>query len=171
MITAAKLLQLITIAAQLSGYPQPAPSVALPEVHEIGSKEIAFLSGQSHVVGLYIPVEHTIYIDVEWLMGSINLADGSYHYTEESYLVHELTHWLQDINGKFQGTDCPNPLHREQQAYSVQNMYEHKYEADRNPDPEGEHEVPPDTPCSQIRTAKPPHTRERPRHTRERTHR
>lgn len=161
MITPAQLAKLIAIAVHLSGYPQP-PAGALPEVHEIGTDQMTQMSGPYNV-GLYIPKEHKIYIDVEWLLGSVNLADGSYHYTENSYMIHELVHWLQDLNGKYQGGECPNPLLRESQAYAVQNMYEKLYETSLETD--GAHEVPSDTAClTQPLIVRPPHHgRERPR--------
>lgn len=40
-----------------------------------------------------------------------------------SLIVHELTHYLQDISGRFSAEDCNDHLAREREAYSIQRQY------------------------------------------------
>ena len=40
-----------------------------------------------------------------------------------SLYVHEFTHYLQDLSGKYDNHDCKDHLNREREAYSVQRQY------------------------------------------------
>lgn len=147
MVSPAELARLIVIAAQLSGY--PAPAAPAPPVHEVASAEICLRYGvaKCDVVGLFKLTKPNgeIWIDTEWLHGRINMdPDKGFQYTEESYLVHELVHWLQYKNGAHQGDGCIDHVVREKEAYAVQNAYELTYEYTHKPAGErGNHEAPP----------------------------
>ena len=40
-----------------------------------------------------------------------------------SLIVHEMTHYLQDLSGKYEDRSCDNHVYREREAYSVQRQY------------------------------------------------
>jgi hypothetical protein len=40
-----------------------------------------------------------------------------------SLIVHEMTHYLQDLSGKYYGKTCDDHVYREREAYSVQRTY------------------------------------------------
>lgn len=148
MPTPAQLAKLIAIAAHLSGYPVPvAPP---PPIHEVDSATICAEYGSEagcDVVGLFKPVlpNGEIWIDVEWVNSPTNMQpDKGFQYTEDSYLIHELTHWLQFKAGAHRGSECIDHLLREKEAYAVQNAYELTYEYQHKPAGErGNHEAPP----------------------------
>lgn len=148
------------------------PAQPVPPIHEVTSAEICDKYNGSpekcDVAGLYKYTASTngeIWIDTEWLNGPINAdPERGYQYTESSFLIHELTHWLQHSNNAHQENTCGDHVLREREAYAVQNAYELKYEADHRPLGErGNHDPPPD--CGQaviIITFHPAkHTRER----------
>lgn len=41
----------------------------------------------------------------------------------DSLIVHELTHYLQDLSNKFDNTNCQDHLLREREAYGIQRQY------------------------------------------------
>lgn len=120
------VIKLMAIAAQLSGYPLP-PTSPPPQVVEFNIMEIAEWAcpeikdpRQCPIYGRYWDTD-VIVVDAE----ASNLTPGGP--SEDSVVIHEMVHWLQDHNG-VRGFDCPLILRREQEAYAVQNLYVQKYE-------------------------------------------
>lgn len=104
---------LLSWAAHLSGYPMPAD---LPEIrfeqHEF-FVENACYGIECNVVGWYND-NGIVYIDEEHDTGT-----GF----DDSLVVHEFVHWLQDKSGEFDKDSCVDFVAREHEAYAVQNDY------------------------------------------------
>lgn len=64
-------------------------------------------------VGIYIRGKFTIYIDITKTTGE----------KKNSFIVHELTHFLQDTNHKYEGSSCTAARAREDEAYRIENEY------------------------------------------------
>lgn len=52
-----------------------------------------------------------------------NRIKGNVDAETRSLVVHELTHYLQDISGKYGDMSCENHVYREREAYSIQRTY------------------------------------------------
>lgn len=66
-----------------------------------------------NIVGMYLIGKYEIYIDITSEAGE----------EKNAFLVHELTHFLQDVNNSYPGTSCNAALLRESEAYRVENDY------------------------------------------------
>lgn len=128
------VLSLLRIAADLSGY--AIPNHAPPIVEETTTVEMQSLTCPHRadcdsIVGLYRDGD-MIWVDAEWINGPESKA------SENSYIVHELTHWLQNQHAWGGSSNCLHVQARETQAYHVQNkyiiIYDHKPAVFGNPD-------------------------------------
>lgn len=129
IISPAHILILLQAAASLSQY--SIPTNPPPQVIEVTTAEMDEVTCRNHkpsdgeackgAVGYYHDGDNTIYIDVEWLRS--DKAESS----EDSTIVHELTHWLQ-FEHSFGGEYCPRVAAREQESYRVENNYIVEYE-------------------------------------------
>jgi hypothetical protein len=111
----AQLLPAIMSALyELSKYPK---ADVLPEIHKVSQERLQALActGRCGVLGTYRPGEG-IYLD-ERLKPETNL----FH---RSVLLHELVHYLQDLNNELGDMrPCERWYHREQEAYAIQKTY------------------------------------------------
>ena len=105
---------LLSWAAHLSHYPMPdeMPQVEF-EPHAFFVQRVC-AGRECNAVGWYND-EHIIYIDEKY-----RLDDDSF---ATSLVVHELTHYLQHLSGRFDSHSCADSLQREREAYEVQNDY------------------------------------------------
>ena len=113
------ILSLLLFASQETGY--PIPTDIQPQIiyasHSYVVRE--FCGGVDNpfqpcnIVGMYLMGEHKIYIDITVVQGE----------TKNSFIVHELTHFLQDVNHSHEGTSCSQARLREDEAYRVENVY------------------------------------------------
>src|SRR5262249_11909043 len=105
---------LLSWAVHLSNYPMPS---TLPELrfepHAFFVQRVC-AGKECNAVGWYND-EAIIYIDE-----SYRNADNSF---ATSLIVHELTHYLQHLSGRFDSHSCADSLRREREAYGVQNNY------------------------------------------------
>ena len=114
-MTDAQLLPaLLSALDQLSKYPRPS---TLPELHRLPSSELQKLicGGPCAALAVYRPGEG-IFLD-EKLKPEIRLFD-------RSVLLHELVHYLQDLNNQHADMKpCSRWYHREQEAYAIQKNF------------------------------------------------
>lgn len=119
------VLNLAIVAARLSGYSLPdLHESPLPAVMEVSSAQMyRILCGDAtnpekcdDIVGHYNDGDDVIVVDSQWA------GHNREGISEESVLVHELTHWLQAQHG-YGGTLCPHVQAREVEAYRIQNRY------------------------------------------------
>ena len=114
-MTDAQLLPaLLSALDQLSKYPRPS---ALPPLHRIPHAELEQMvcGGPCAALAIYRPGEG-IYLD-EKLRPETNL----FH---RSVLLHELVHYLQDINNeRADMKPCSRWYYREQEAYAIQKNF------------------------------------------------
>jgi hypothetical protein len=105
---------LLSWAAHLSHYPMPEemPQIVF-EPHAFFVERVC-AGKECNAVGWYND-EHIIYIDEKY-----RLDDDSF---ATSLVVHELTHYLQHLSGRFDSPFCADSLQREREAYEVQNDY------------------------------------------------
>jgi hypothetical protein len=105
---------LLSWAVYFSDYPMPpaAPEVRF-EPHAFFVQHVC-AGKECNAVGWYND-DLVIYIDE-----SYRNADGSF---ATSLIVHELTHYLQHLSGRFDSHSCADSLRREREAYGVQNNY------------------------------------------------
>ena len=105
---------LLSWAVYFSDYPMPP---AVPEVrfepHSFFVQRVC-AGRECNAVGWYND-DLVIYIDE-----SYRNVDGSF---ATSLIVHELTHYLQHLSGRFDSHSCADSLRREREAYGVQNNY------------------------------------------------
>lgn len=129
IVDPAYVLKLLQIASILSGY--SVPSTPPPQVIEVTSEEMHNLACPKpssaedcdSYAGLYLDGD-TIWIDAEWANSKASQAQFT---SEASYIVHELTHFLQNAHS-WGGYGCPHIAAREFEAYRVQLKYIHQYE-------------------------------------------
>jgi hypothetical protein len=105
---------LLDTISRMSNYQKPD---TMPRVSKIARAEIerTICSGPCPVKAWHMP-EGGIFLD-----GSLTPETDLVH---RSILLHELVHYLQEINGEGASMDeCNRWLHREQEAYRLQNQY------------------------------------------------
>ena len=114
-MTDAQLLPaLLSALDQLSKYPRPS---TLPKLHRLPSSELQKLvcGEPCAALAIYRPGEG-IFLD-EKLKPEIRLFD-------RSVLLHELVHYLQDLNNQHSDMKpCSRWYHREQEAYAIQKNF------------------------------------------------
>ena len=114
-MTDAQLLPaLLSALDQLSKYPRPSTR---PERHRLPSSELQKLicGGPCAALAVYRPGEG-IFLD-DKLKPEIRLFD-------RSVLLHELVHYLQDLNNQHADMKpCSRWYHREQEAYAIQKNF------------------------------------------------
>ncbi|MGH7745076.1 MAG: hypothetical protein ACREQ5_09790 [Candidatus Dormibacteria bacterium] len=129
----AQVLQLALIASYLSGYSMPALD-QLPEIQLMTSRGFHEQECNGNmdpkpsdpcmeVVGRYTD-NGTIWVDAE----AINGTENKRHHSMNSFIVHELTHWLQFEHAWGGMSPCSHLAAREAEAYRVQNLYIAKYD-------------------------------------------
>ena len=105
---------LMSWAVYFSDYPMPAqPPTVQFAPHEFFVENVC-AGKECNAVGWYND-ENIIYIDEKY-----RNADGSF---ATSLIVHELTHYLQHLSGRYDSFSCKDSLVREREAYGVQNEY------------------------------------------------
>jgi hypothetical protein len=105
---------LLAVVTRFSTYQTPPTTPAVVRVAR-ADIERTICQGPCPVKAWYLPNEG-IFLDAD-LMPETNLID-------RSILLHELVHFLQDINGEGEGMDpCERWLNREREAYALQNRY------------------------------------------------
>jgi hypothetical protein len=105
---------LLDTIVRLSSYAKPADR---PAVHKVSRAEIesTICRGPCAVKAWHMPGEG-IFLD-DSLTPESDLVD-------RSILLHELVHFLQELNGEGTPADeCARWLHREREAYELQNQY------------------------------------------------
>lgn len=105
---------LLGTIAKLSSYMKPS---ARPQIHKVSRAQIehTVCRGPCPVKAWHVPGEG-IFLD-EALTPETNLVD-------RSVLLHELIHFLQEVDGASTSTDnCDGWLQREREAYELQNRY------------------------------------------------
>ncbi len=113
-------MSLLLFASQQTGY--PIPEDIQPQV--IYASHSYFVSRWCDgvdtailpctFVGMYLlNGNHELYIDITKLQGE----------EKNAFLVHELVHFLQDVNHVHEGTNCGEARIREDEAYRVENFY------------------------------------------------
>lgn len=110
------LAALLSWAVTLSGYPDPgAPPLVVRAPHAFFVEE-ACLGQECPASGWYND-QHMVFIDeaLDW--------DDTY---TKGLIVHEMTHYLQHLNG-FGGHGCKRALLREREAYYVQDQFLEKH--------------------------------------------
>ncbi|NIN35250.1 MAG: hypothetical protein GWO08_12655 [Gammaproteobacteria bacterium] len=109
---------LLSWTVHLSGYPHPGDP---PEIqyrpHEFFVEHACLGNKNCRVAGWYND-EGVIYIDER-------LREQRDAYTRSLY-VHEITHYLQDLNNKYNKKECTDHQKREREAYSIQRQYLNK---------------------------------------------
>lgn len=114
-MTEAQLLPaLLSALDQLSKYPRPS---ALPSLHRLPQADLQKLvcGGPCSALAIYRPGEG-IYLD-DSLKPETSLFD-------RSVLLHELVHYLQDLNNEHADMrPCSRWYYREQEAYAIQKRF------------------------------------------------
>ena len=109
---------LLSWTVHLSGYPHPGDP---PEIQyrppEFFVEHACLGNTNCRVAGWY-DNEGVIYIDER-------IREQTDAYTRSLY-VHEITHYLQDLNNKYNKKDCTDHQKREREAYSIQRRYLNK---------------------------------------------
>lgn len=115
------LEDLVGWAARLSGRPLPPPEQARPVIVQLDADDLARrVCGERAdacrgLVGVYGTHDRTIV-----LRADLDLRDP----TDQSFLVHELVHWLQHLaEGDDIDAGCRRVMAHEAEAYQVQNHY------------------------------------------------
>jgi hypothetical protein len=105
---------LMSWAVYFSDYPMPEemPQVEF-EPHGFFVDKVC-AGKECNAVGWYND-ESIIYIDEKYRDSDASFAT--------SLVVHELTHYLQHLSGRFDSFSCRDSLAREREAYGVQNNY------------------------------------------------
>jgi len=109
---------LLSWTVSLSGYPHPGTPPDVQYRPHSFFVEHACLGNEKCRVGGWYDDDGVVYIDE-------NLR-GQHDAMTRSLYVHEFTHYLQDLSGKFNKRNCDEHQKRERQAYSVQRQYLNK---------------------------------------------
>jgi hypothetical protein len=110
--------KLLVTAALLGGYPQNAPA---PPVHVVDRALLMkhFCGSPCTIKGAYLHGQGVL------IAASLDI-DGNP--MDRSVLLHELVHYLQDINGRFRDDGpCDRWKEREIEAYTLQDSYLARY--------------------------------------------
>lgn len=111
-------ITLMVWASALSGYPLPSSPPPILVVHHAWfvhnvCQGVDTVDYPCEIVGLYMPTLKTIYLDIS--------LEGD---DRDSYLLHELTHYMQDLNGRYpKQPSCADKIEAEREAYAIQNRY------------------------------------------------
>jgi len=106
---------LLSWTVYLSGYPLPETLPVLEyQPHGFFVEHACLGNENCRAVGWYDD-NGTIFLDER--------VKGQEDAMTRSLIVHELTHYLQDLSGKFDSESCEDHLVREREAYSIQRQY------------------------------------------------
>lgn len=109
---------LLSWTVSLTNYPHPdKPPVIEYRPHSFFVEHACGGNEKCRVGGWY-DNKGIVYID-ERVMGQEDPVTRSLY-------VHEFTHYLQDLSGKFDNSNCEDQQKREREAYSVQRRYINK---------------------------------------------
>jgi hypothetical protein len=115
MNTAELISILLSWAASLSGYPYPDTRPAIEyRAHDFFAQHACAAEASCRAAAWYDD-DGTIYLDRQLA----DLEDP----VIRSVVVHELVHYLQDLNGAFAAGTCDDSVRREREAYAVQRTY------------------------------------------------
>lgn len=114
MVLESLLPILLSWAVHFSHYPMPAQLPAVSFVPHAFFVERVCGGRECNAVGWYND-ERVLYLDEKY-----RDADDSF---ATSLVVHELTHYLQHLSGRYDSHSCTDSLFREREAYAVQNEY------------------------------------------------
>jgi len=107
-------LTLLLFAAQVGEFQNPG---VCPKVHRVSQQVLqaqACAGAACPVQAFYAYAEQHIFLDE-----SLDLDD----IPGRGIFLHELVHYLQDLNGQLQDRSCIATLHRELQAFRIQERY------------------------------------------------
>ena len=105
---------LLSWAVNISGYPAPdKPPLIQFQPHSFFVEHVC--AGQECTAVGWYNDQGIVYIDKKY-----QHDDGTF---STSLIVHEFTHYLQHLSGKFDSHSCTDSLTREREAYRVQNEY------------------------------------------------
>jgi hypothetical protein len=105
---------LLSWAVYLSGYPMPSQPPGIAFVTHSFLVERVCAGRECNAVGWYND-ERVLYIDERYRDAEDSFA--------LSLVVHELTHYLQHLSGRYDSHSCVDSLTREREAYTVQNNF------------------------------------------------
>ncbi|MEE8234553.1 MAG: hypothetical protein V3R41_07715 [Gammaproteobacteria bacterium] len=114
METAQLLKVLLSWAVTLSSYSAPAQLPAVEYKPETYFHEQA-CGGRPCSILAWYDNNGTIYMD--------DRLSQQTDVMTRSMLVHEIVHYLQDLSGKFDNTNCEDHARREREAYAIQREY------------------------------------------------
>jgi hypothetical protein len=106
---------LLSWASSLAGYPYPDSRPAVEFRDRAFFEQRACVDARNCRAVAWYDNAGTIYLDTRLA----ELEDP----IVRSVVVHELVHYLQDLNGEFRDHSCADQVRREQQAYAVQRTY------------------------------------------------
>ena len=106
---------LLSYAVKLTSYAHPGiPPEIQYEDHQFFVEQACAGNERCQVAGWYNN-NGTIYLDER--------IKGQQDAETRSLVVHELTHYLQDLSGEFTEGNCEEYVKREREAYSAQRQY------------------------------------------------
>ncbi len=109
---------LLSWTVHLSQYPLPDnPPIVEYQPHEFFVKHACHDNEKCRVAGWYNN-NGIVYIDER-----VKEQDDAF---TRSLYVHEFTHYLQDLSGKYDPDSCDDLMRREHEAYSIQRQYLNK---------------------------------------------
>ncbi len=119
-------LSLLAFAAQLGGYDLPAECPVIEKAPTAVLREYVCPNKACPVAGVYIYAQKRLLIEES--LEEKNLFT-------RSVIVHELVHYLQDLNGEAEDKNCEAQLLRERVAFFVQEKFlrANYYRADLRP--------------------------------------
>jgi hypothetical protein len=115
MDSAHMIAVLLSWTVNLSQYPHPeTPPRIEYRPHSFFVEQACLGNDKCRIAGWY-DNNGTVYLDER-------VKDQEDAMTRSLY-VHEFTHYLQDLSGKFDNHDCEDHMKREREAYSIQRQY------------------------------------------------
>ncbi len=106
---------LLSWTVSLTDYPHPDTPPQIEYRPHSFFVEHACLGNEKCKVGGWYNNDGIVYIDER--------VKGQEDAVTRSLFVHEFTHYLQDLSGKFDNNSCEDHQKREREAYSVQRRY------------------------------------------------
>jgi len=107
-------LSLLAFAAQMGGYDYPEVCPALEQAPKETLREYVCPTQTCPVAGVYVYEEKRLLIEETLEVDNV---------FTRSVIVHELVHYLQDLNGEAEDKECEAHLLRERVAFFVQEKF------------------------------------------------